>query len=77
MPLAFASSAFVPVETMPTWLQPIVVHQPVSVIVDAVRGLLLAQPAGAAVWQALAWCAAIVAACLPASVVLYRRMGRG
>ncbi|ACZ39113.1 ABC transporter permease [Sphaerobacter thermophilus] len=76
MPLAFASSAFVPVETMPGWLQPIVRHQPVTVIVDTVRGLLLGQSTGAAPWQALAWCAAIVAVCAPLSVVLYRRLSR-
>jgi ABC transporter DrrB family efflux protein len=48
-PLTFASSAFVPVNTMPSWLQPFVRHQPVSVIVAAVRALLLDQPTGASV----------------------------
>jgi len=61
---------------MPSWLQPIVRHQPVTVIVDAVRGLLLAHTTGAAPWQALAWCAGIVAVCAPLSVVLYRRLAR-
>lgn len=75
MPLAFGSSAFVPVETMPGWLQPIIRHQPVTVIVDAVRGLLLNQPTDNAPWQALAWCLGIVAVCIPLSVSLYRRLG--
>lgn len=75
MPLSFASSAFVPVATMPSWLQPFAAHQPVSVLVNAVRALLLAQPTGSFVWQSLAWCAAIVALCVPLSVSLFRRLG--
>lgn len=76
VPLAFVSSAFVPVDTMPGWLQPFVEHQPITVIIDAVRALLLGQPAGDGVWQAFAWCGGIVAFCMAISVVLYQRMAR-
>jgi ABC-2 type transport system permease protein/oleandomycin transport system permease protein len=68
-PLTFASSAFVPVQTMPTWLQGFATHQPVSVVINAARSLILganattAQRAGllggsstsTLVWQSLAW----------------------
>jgi ABC-2 type transport system permease protein/oleandomycin transport system permease protein len=40
-PLTFASTAFVPVETMPTWLQGFAMHQPVSVVINAARSLIL------------------------------------
>jgi len=40
-PLTFVSSAYVPVKSMPGWLQPIAQHQPISVLVDAVRSLAL------------------------------------
>ena len=40
-PLTFASSAFVPVETMPSWLQGFATHQPVSVVINAARSLIL------------------------------------
>ena len=40
-PLTFASAAFVPVNTMPGWLQAFAAHQPVTVVVNAVRGLML------------------------------------
>lgn len=40
-PLTFASSAFVPVETMPDWLQGFATHQPVSVVINAARSLIL------------------------------------
>ena len=48
-PLVFASSAFVPVETMPGWLQPFAANQPVTVTVDAVRALMLGGPTASAV----------------------------
>jgi hypothetical protein len=43
-PLVFASSAFVPVSTMPSWLQPFAEHQPVSVTASAVRALMIGGP---------------------------------
>lgn len=46
-PLTFASSAFVPVETMPGWLQGFATHQPVSVVINAARSLILGDSATA------------------------------
>ena len=40
-PLVFASNAFVPVASMPDWLQPWAEHQPVSVVITAVRDLTI------------------------------------
>lgn len=40
-PLTFASSAFVPVQTMPSWLRGFATHQPVSVVINAARSLIL------------------------------------
>ncbi|MEZ5139295.1 MAG: ABC transporter permease [Acidimicrobiales bacterium] len=45
-PLTFASSAFVPVNTMPGWLQAFAAHQPVTVVVNASRGLMPARGGG-------------------------------
>lgn len=42
-PLTFASSAFVPVATMPSWLQGFAYHQPVSIVINAVRSLTLGE----------------------------------
>ncbi len=53
--LPYVSSAFVPTETMPTWLRGFAAHQPVTPIIEAIRGLLLGTPIGASWWQALAW----------------------
>jgi ABC-2 family transporter protein len=72
-PLVFASSAFVPVETMAGWLQPFAEHQPVSVTASAVRALVIGGPTTSYVLQSLAWSAAILLVFVPAAVRRYRR----
>ncbi len=72
-PLVFASSAFVPVESMPGWLQVWANHQPVSVTVSAVRDLVLGLPAGTHLVQSVAWIVGILLVFAPLSVRLYRR----
>lgn len=54
-PLIFASSAFVPVASMPGWLQAFANVQPVSVTVNAVRALVSGGDAGHWLWQSVAW----------------------
>jgi ABC transporter DrrB family efflux protein len=77
-PLIFASSAFVPVETMPDWLQAFANVQPISRTINATRYLTLGNAApGAAlndVWLTIAWMAAIVAVFVPLSIWQYRRI---
>jgi ABC transporter DrrB family efflux protein len=77
-PLVFASSAFVPVSSMPGWLQPFANHQPVSVTASAVRGLMLGHLPGTPstasfVLQSVGWCLALLAVFAPLSVARYRR----
>jgi ABC transporter DrrB family efflux protein len=72
-PLVFASSAFVPVSSMPSWLQPFAEHQPVSVTASAVRALMIGGPTTSYVLQSLAWCAAILLVFVPVAVRRYRR----
>ena len=73
-PLVFASSAFVPVSTMPGWLQAFAKHQPVTAVVDAVRALTLGGPATDDVLVALAWIVGIIAVAAPLAVARYRRV---
>ncbi len=72
-PLTFASSAFVPTKSMPNWLRVFAEHQPVSLIVNAVRGLLLNQPDASTILQALAWCGGILVVFIPLAVWAYGR----
>jgi ABC-2 type transport system permease protein len=73
-PLIFASSAFVPVETMPAPLEWFATHQPVSIVIDAVRSLTyggqFSDPGK--VIGAIAWSVAIVAFAAPVAVRVYR-----
>jgi len=70
--LPYPSSTFVPIATMPGWLQGFARNQPVTPVVETMRGLLLGTPVGAAPWRALAWCAGILLASAAASGVLFR-----
>jgi ABC-type multidrug transport system permease subunit len=73
-PITFVSSAFVPVATMPSWLQPIAEHNPFTTMVDAARALFLGIPAGNSVWLASVWTIAIIAVFAPLSAWRYRRV---
>jgi ABC-2 type transport system permease protein len=80
-PFAFVSSAYVPVSSMPSWLQVFAKHQPLTYMVDSVRSLTLGPHADALlghtssyfVTRALIWTAAIIAVALPIAIAKYRR----
>ena len=74
--LPYASSAFVPVDTMPSWIQGFALHQPITPVIETLRGLLLGTPVGASAWTALAWCGGIMAVSIAASGALFRRRTR-
>ena len=72
-PLTFISSAFVPVESMPSALQWFAEVNPFTVTVDAMRALWLGAPAGDSVWGAVVWSLVIIAVFAPLAVARYRR----
>lgn len=72
-PLTFISSAFVPVDSMPSALQWFADINPFTVVVDAMRALWLGAPAGNYVWGAVVWSVAIIAVFSPLAVARYRR----
>ena len=73
MPLTFASSVFVPVATMPGWLQAFVRVNPVTVAADAARGLMLGGPVADPVLKAAAWIAGISIVFWALTLRRYRR----
>lgn len=74
-PLVFVSSAFVPISTMPGWLQGFANNQPVTVVIDTLRVLALGHaPLYTDMWRSLAWLAGILAVFLPLAVRAYRRV---
>jgi ABC transporter DrrB family efflux protein len=77
-PLTFVSSAFVPIATMPGWLQVFANHQPVTLVINAMRSMALGGPAFPlfpVLWQSVAWLAGILAVFTPLAVWSYRRVG--
>jgi len=69
----YLSSAFVPVDTMPSWLQWIAQNQPVTPIIETIRGLLLGTDLGTAPLWALGWCALVLAIAIAWGAWLFRR----
>ena len=71
--LPYLSSAFVPVASMPSWLQPVAANQPITPIVDTIRGLLTNAPMGTAAFWAVGWCLVILACAVLWGTWLFRR----
>lgn len=74
--LVFTSSAFVPLGSMPGWLQAIGAHQPVNALVNAERALISGGPAAGDVLISLAWSAGILVVFGLLAARTYARMGR-
>ena len=80
-PFAFICSAYIPVSTMPGWLQAFATRQPLTPMVDTVRAFtlgpradtILGHPATHYLTPALVWTAALLAVCIPLAVARYRR----
>jgi ABC transporter DrrB family efflux protein len=67
---AFISSTYVPVSTMPGWLQPFANYQPITPMVDAVRSLLIGSTSD--VLLALSWSVVLLAVSAPIAILRYR-----
>ncbi|GAA1603708.1 multidrug efflux ABC transporter permease LieB [Kribbella hippodromi] len=71
--LPYLSSAFVPPDSMPKWLQPISEHQPITPVIETVRSLLTGTPMGNNGRTALAWCCGLLLFSVLLATALYRR----
>ena len=72
-PLTFVSSAFVPTETMPDWLEWFANRQPMTLVTDAVRSLTLDGVGGPAFGPAVLWSLGILLVAFPLGLWLYNR----
>ena len=72
-PLTFVSSAFVPIQTMPGWLQAFANNQPVTYVINTMRALALGGPVEANLWKSIAWLAGIFIVFAPLAVRAYKR----
>ena len=73
MPLTFASSAFVPTDSMPTVLRVFAENQPITRVIEAMRAWMVGTPIGNNGWLALAWCVGIIIIAMPVATWMFRR----
>jgi ABC-2 type transport system permease protein len=71
--LPYLSSAFVPPQTMPSFLQAISENQPITPVIETVRGLLTGTPIGDSGWLAVVWSVGLLAVSFTLATWLYRR----
>ncbi|MFJ6646227.1 ABC transporter permease [Streptomyces sp. NPDC091290] len=71
--LPYVSSAFVPIRTLPGWLQGVAEHQPSTAIIESVRGFLLDRPVGDHAWIGLAWSGGILLVSVVLAGVFFQR----
>lgn len=71
--LPYLSSAFVPVSSMPEWLQPVAEYQPVTPIIETIRSLLMGTAVDSEPLWAIVWCAAILVVAVVWGAWLFRR----
>jgi len=72
-PLTFLSSAFVPISSMPGWLQAFANNQPVTYVVDTMRALALGGPIASPFWKSAVWLVGILLVFSPLAVRAYKR----
>jgi ABC transporter DrrB family efflux protein len=72
-PLTFLSSAFVPISSMPGWLQAFANNQPVTYVINTMRAMAEGGPIEASLWKSLVWIAGIFIVFIPLAVRAYRR----
>jgi len=74
--LFFFSTGFVPLDQFPSWIQPIVEHQPISYVIETMKGLSLGGPVLAPLVATLLCSAGIAALCAVPMAIGYRRASK-
>jgi len=72
-PLTFASSAFVPAESMPHYLQIFAENQPITQVINAVRALMLDTPIGNYAWMSVIWSVGTLIVAIPVAAFLFKK----
>lgn len=75
-PLTFASTAFVPADSMNQYLKVFAENQPITQVIDALRALFLGLPIGNHGWIAVAWCVGTIIVAMPLAAYLFHRKVR-
>ncbi len=71
--LPYVSTAFVPASTMPSWMRGFAEHQPMTPVIETLRGLWMGTPLGhQPLWAAL-WCLVLLVVSIVAATMLFAR----
>ncbi|EZH64854.1 multidrug ABC transporter permease [Bacillaceae bacterium JMAK1] len=71
--LPYVSSAFVPTETMPSWLHTFAENQPMTPLIETLRGLLLGTPIGTNLWLSIAWFGGLLIISFVVATILFKK----
>ncbi|KRE58063.1 multidrug ABC transporter permease [Paenibacillus sp. Soil750] len=71
--LPYLSSAFVPTNTMPSWMQGFANHQPITPVIETIRGLLMGTPVLHNGWWAIGWCSVLLVMSIGWCLLAFRR----
>lgn len=75
--LPYISSAFVPTNTMPHWLQGVAENQPITPVIETIRSLLMGTSVGNYVWLAIGWCLfLLIGSILWSTWIFHKKAGR-
>jgi ABC-2 type transport system permease protein len=72
-PLTFASGAFAPTSSLASWIRPFAENQPITHVIEAVRGLMIGTPIGNHAWLAVVWCVMTLVISMPVAAWLFKR----
>lgn len=72
-PLTFASGAFAPTDTLAEWIKPFAQNQPITHVIEAVRGLMIGTDIGSSGWLAVVWCVGSIIVAMPVAAYLFRK----
>lgn len=72
-PIVFASGILVPIQSMPGWLQAFAKANPMTLLAEAMRGLMTGGPVAVAAGESMLWAVGILIVFAPLAVRAYRR----
>jgi ABC transporter DrrB family efflux protein len=73
-PLTFVSAAFVPIRSMPGWMQGFAYNQPFTVVIETMRSLAVGGPLATHAWESAAWLVGLGTLFAALAIRAYRRV---
>lgn len=71
--LPYVSSAFVRTETMPSWLHAFADNQPMTPLIETLRGLLIGTTIGDNSWLSIVWFGGLLVVSFVTAIIIFKR----